>query len=59
MMIVKLTRDDVEAVVTQLESGRTQKEVADDLGISVEMVTCAVRQWPSVRRAMRPWNAFA
>lgn len=54
MTIWQLTADDVEAVVTQLKAGRTPKEVAEDLGISVEMVICAVRKWPSIRRAT-PW----
>lgn len=50
MTILKLTVDDIEAVVNQLEAGRTPEQVAHDLDISVEMVTCAVRKWPSLRR---------
>ncbi|MFZ5814706.1 MAG: hypothetical protein ACOY93_05335 [Bacillota bacterium] len=55
MTIWQLTAEDVEAVVTQLKSGRTPREVAEDLGISVEMVTCAVRKWPTVQRQFNPW----
>lgn len=51
MTIWQLTHDDVEAVVTQLKAGRTAEEVAQDLGISVEMVVCAVRKWPTIRRS--------
>ncbi len=50
MTIWQLTADDCEAIVTQLSTGRTPKQVAEDLGISVEMVTCAVRKWPTVGR---------
>lgn len=57
MTIWQLTPDDVEAVMTQLKAGRTPKEVADDLGISIEMVTCAVRKWPTVSRRNR-WAAL-
>lgn len=55
MTIWQLTSDDIEAVVTQLQAGRSPKEVADDLQISVEMVTCAVRKWPTVRRRQNAW----
>lgn len=59
MTILKLTVDDMEAVVNQLEAGRTPEQVATDLGISVEMVTCAVRKWPTVQRRNRwPWGSF-
>lgn len=58
MTILQLTADDVEAVMTQLQAGRTAKEVAEDLGISVEMVTCAVRKWPTIRRSSSPWGTF-
>lgn len=58
MTILQLTAEDVEAVVTQLKAGRTPKEVAQDLGISVEMVTCAVRKWPTTRRDLSFLWAF-
>lgn len=58
MTILQLTTEDIEAVMTQLNSGRTSKEVAEDLGISVEMVTCAVRKWPTIRRSMLPWGSL-
>lgn len=57
MTIWQLTEADVEAVVTQLNAGRKPNEVAEDLGISVEMVHCAVRKWPIVRR-FNPWPSF-
>jgi len=50
MTIWQLNDADCEAIVTQLKNGRTPKQVAEDLGISVEMVTCAVRKWPTVQR---------
>lgn len=50
MSIWQLNADDVEAIMTQLKAGRSAQEVADDLDISIEMVTCAVRKWPSMRR---------
>lgn len=55
MTIWQLTAEDVEAVMALLKTGRTPKEVAEDLGISVEMVTCAVRKWPALQRTISPW----
>lgn len=52
--IWQLSEYDVEAVVTQLKAGRTAEEVAVNLGISVEMVSCAVRKWPKIQRN-NPW----
>jgi hypothetical protein len=54
MTIWKLNNDDVEAIVTQLQAGRSLKQVADDLGISEEMAACAVRKWPAIR-PMQVW----
>lgn len=54
MTIWQLTREDMEAVVTQLRKGKSLQQVADDLGISVEMAACAVRKWPSMQKPM-PW----
>lgn len=60
MSIWMLTDADVEAVVNQLKSGKTVNEVAADLEISAEMVTCAVRKWPALNRrhsvAARIWG---
>ncbi|MGE5673389.1 MAG: hypothetical protein ACM3XM_05830 [Mycobacterium leprae] len=50
MAIWQLTDEDVEAVVSQLQAGKSKSEVAENLGISVEMVTCAVRKWPSIHK---------
>lgn len=50
MSIWQLSDYDVEAVVNQLKSGKTMKQVAEDLEISVEMVACAVRKAASQRR---------
>jgi len=50
MTIWQLTKDDVEAVVTQLHQGKSLAQVADDLGISVEMAACAVRKWPRMQK---------
>ena len=58
MTIWKLMDADVEAVVNQLKAGRSPKEVADDLGISVEMVTCAMRKWSSKPSKFNPWAGF-
>ena len=55
MTIWKLMPEDIEAVVTQLKAGRTRDEVAHDLGISVEMVTCAVRKWSAMPKRFDPW----
>lgn len=55
MTIWQLTNHDIEAVMTQLKAGRSTEEVAQDLGISVEMVVCAVRKWPTIRRT-NPWG---
>lgn len=55
MAIWQLTDDDVEAVASQVESGRTLQQVATDLQISVEMAACAMRKWPSLQ-AKRAWN---
>lgn len=57
MSIYQLTDADVEAVVNQLKAGRSMKQVADELGISVEMVLCATRKWPELyRRSV--WRFF-
>lgn len=58
MTIWQLTHDDVEAVVTQLRAGKSLKQVADDLQISVEVAVCAVRLWPKLIRppGSRPFN---
>lgn len=58
MSIVQLTRDDCEAVVTQLRNGKTLKEVAADLQISVEMATCAVRKWPELSNSHKLFRLF-
>lgn len=58
MSIVQLTKDDCEAVVTQLKTGKTIKEVATDLQISVEMATCAVRKWPELSRSRPIFRLF-
>jgi len=47
--------EDVEAVVTQLKAGRSRKEVAADLGMSEEMVTCALRKWQNSPARFNPW----
>ncbi len=57
MTIWQLTEADVEAVVSQLQAGRTKEEVARDLGISVEMVTCAMRLANRIRKPF-PWSIF-
>lgn len=57
MRITKLTPADCEAIMTRLRKGHSVLEVAGDLGISVEMVLCAKRQWPSINR--KPfWSLF-
>ncbi|HEY3367578.1 MAG TPA: hypothetical protein VGK74_21175 [Symbiobacteriaceae bacterium] len=58
MTIWQLTDDDVEAVATQANSGRTLQQIAGDLQISVEMAACAMRKWPSVK-AKRTWTGLA
>jgi hypothetical protein len=45
MTILQLTPDDVEGIHYQILSGKSRIDVANDLGISVEMVVCAERQW--------------
>ena len=50
MSIWQLSEYDVEAVVSQLKAGKTLKQVAEDLGISVEMAACAVRKASELRR---------
>lgn len=50
MRINKLTPADVEAIVTRLRKGHSILEVAGELGISVEMVLCAKRRWPSIHQ---------
>ena len=57
MSILQLTADDVEAVMNQLKAGRTLQQVAKDLDISVEMVVCAMRKWPSINRHA-VWGTF-
>ena len=56
MAIWQLTPDDIEAVVTQLRTGKRLEEVAADLGMSVEQAACAVRLWPKVRRSGPLWR---
>jgi uncharacterized protein (DUF433 family) len=56
MSIWQLTEDDIEAIVNQLNAGRSKQEVAEDLGISVEMVVCAIRKWPRLRRTTLMWG---
>lgn len=51
MRINKLSPADVEAIVTRLRKGHSVLEVAGDLGISVEMILCAKRNWPSLNPA--------
>ncbi|MEW8977705.1 MAG: hypothetical protein AB2385_04795 [Symbiobacterium sp.] len=58
MTIWQLMPEDVEAIVTQRKAGRSRKEVADDLGISVEMVACAERKWQSKPDLFRSWYAL-
>jgi len=58
MSIVQLTKDDCEAVVTQLKNGKTIKEVAADLQISVEMAACAVRKWPELSKSRLMFGLF-
>lgn len=55
MQIWQLMPEDVEAVVTQLKAGRSRKEVAADLGMSEEMVTCALRKWQNSPARFNPW----
>jgi DNA-binding CsgD family transcriptional regulator len=50
MQILKLTPADVEAIMTRLGKGQSVLEVATELGISVEMVLCAKRNWPNIRQ---------
>lgn len=50
MGIYQLCDADVEAVVNLLKKGKSMQEVAADLQISVEMVVCATRKWPAIRR---------
>jgi hypothetical protein len=57
MTIWQLKSDDVEAVVTQIRSGMTTKQVAEALDISEEMVICAIRKGPSLRRKSI-WGTF-
>lgn len=54
MRINKLTPADVEAIVTRLRKGHSVLEVAGDLGISVEMILCAKRNWASISRTPAP-----
>lgn len=56
MRINKLTPADVEAIVTRLRKGHSVLEVAGDLGISVEMILCAKRNWSSINREPSPAN---
>lgn len=56
MRINKLSPADMEAIMTRLRKGHSVLEVAGDLGISVEMVLCAKRNWPSVNRTPSPAN---
>jgi uncharacterized protein (DUF433 family) len=56
LSIWQLTRDDVEAVVSLLKRGKTMEQVAADLQISVEMVACAVRKWPQLRKRSSVWS---
>lgn len=57
MRINKLTPADVEAIMTRLRKGQPVLEVAGDLGISVEMVLCAKRNWPTISRTSH-WSLF-
>ncbi|HLO02689.1 MAG TPA: hypothetical protein VK191_06245 [Symbiobacteriaceae bacterium] len=54
MRINKLSPADVEAIMTRLRKGHSILEVAGDLGISVEMVICAKRNWPSISPKSSP-----
>lgn len=58
MTFWKLMPQDVEAIVTQLKAGRSRQEVAADLGISVEMVSCAERKWRQTPNYPTSWYAF-
>ncbi|MBP2017107.1 uncharacterized protein (DUF433 family) [Symbiobacterium terraclitae] len=58
MTFWQLMPADVEAIVTQLKAGRSKQEVAADLGISVEMVSCAERKWQMATNRQAPWYAF-
>jgi uncharacterized protein (DUF433 family) len=45
MSIWELKYEDCEAVVNQLRAGHSREEIATDLGITVNMVVCALRKW--------------
>lgn len=45
MSIWELKYEDCEAVVNQLRAGHSKEEIAADLGITVNMVVCALRKW--------------
>lgn len=55
MTFWQLMPEDVEAIATQVKAGRSREEVANDLGISVEMVTCALRKWSAMSKRFDPW----
>lgn len=57
MRINKLSPADVEAIMTRLRKGQSVLEVAGDLGVSVEMILCAKRNWPSISRQAN-WSLF-